>query len=363
MQNTKYTNETFDELIKNRSLIRLGNYTGIKNKIDFKCTKCNYIWNVSPNSIINAKTNCPQCFGNVKLTNEDIDNKLCKNIIRIDNIINGYTKINFKCLKCNSLFLNSPSRAIKKKQCSTCSNKILLTDEIIDKRLINRNVKRISGYIVGEKIEFQCLTCNKNWKSTANKVLNRNRGCHHCANSIRYSNDSVDKLLINKNIKRIGEIFNSKIKCKFKCLVCDNIWETVPSSLTTVGCGCPDCSIRKNEKLFKSVLDLNSIEYQHNFKIKNIDSSITNNFNVDFYIQNKNIILEYNGDQHYRPVKFGGIPIEDAEENFNHQQFRDSCIEWFCNKNNIKLIWIDGRKYKDKKLEQYIKNELIPTLT
>jgi len=74
------------------------------------------------------------------------------------------------------------------------------------------------------------------------------------------------------------------------------------------------------------------------------------------------MILEYNGDQHYRPVKFGGISIERANLNFAKQQVRDKSIEAFCDDNKIKLIWIDGRKYKDKKLERYIQDELIPIL-
>lgn len=360
----KYTNEEFDELIKNRPFIRIGDYNGIKKKIDFKCLKCYSIFNKSPDVIINAKTNCSNCCKNKKITNDSIDKKLHKNILRLDDIINFKTKINFKCLLCNRICTWAPEQAILRKQCAYCSNKVPLTNEMIDEKLKNRNMIRVSNYIVGEKLELQCLKCNKNWKSTVNKILNRNRGCHHCANSIKYTNETVDILLQknNKTIIRIGNIVNSKVKCSFQCLICSNIWMAVPSAITITGNGCPDCSNRKNERMFKSTLKNNNIDFKHNFLIRNIDPNIEKALNVDFYIESKNIILEYNGDQHYRPVKFGGISLEEAKENFIKQQARDKFIEEFCNKFNIKLICIDGRKYKNQRLERYIQDELVPIL-
>lgn len=361
MKSTKHTNETIDKIIKDRPLIRVDDYIGIKHKINFKCLLCSNVWKVTPDSVINIKTNCPLCFGNTKLTNDELDRRLCKDIIRIDNIINCNKKIKFKCLKCDSLFSASPLRAIAKKNCAQCSNKEPLTNLIIDERLKSRNIQRVSDYIVGQKIEFKCLICFNNWKSSSNKVLNRNRGCHHCNMAPRYNNDLVDTALEKLNIKRIGDVIGDRVKISFKCEICNNIWNTRPR-LVVNGHGCPECSIRKNEKLLKSLLESNYIEFKHNFLIKKIDNTIVKNLNVDFYIPNKNIILEYNGAQHYGPIKFGGINIERAKINFIKQQDRDKYVEAFCNSNKIKLICIDGRKYQDKKLERYIKDELIPIL-
>jgi very-short-patch-repair endonuclease len=83
---------------------------------------------------------------------------------------------------------------------------------------------------------------------------------------------------------------------------------------------------------------------------------------VDFYFPDKNIIIEYNGHQHYQPVRFGGISLESAEINFIRQQYRDKYLQNFCDQNNITLIWIDGRTYTYKKLESYIIETIIPLL-
>jgi hypothetical protein len=44
----------------------------------------------------------------------------------------------------------------------------------------------------------------------------------------------------------------------------------------------------------------------------------------DWYIKELNIIIEVHGEQHYKPVCFGGISEHDAELNFKRQQFRDT---------------------------------------
>ena len=56
---------------------------------------------------------------------------------------------------------------------------------------------------------------------------------------------------------------------------------------------------------------------------------------VDFYLPDYNTFIEYNGKQHYVPIKyFGGIV------QFDQQQERDSYIKNYCESKNIKLLEI-----------------------
>jgi hypothetical protein len=54
--------------------------------------------------------------------------------------------------------------------------------------------------------------------------------------------------------------------------------------------------------------------------------------------------------------------MERAIVKFNKQKVRDINLEKICKDNNINFICIDGRKFKNKKLEQYIVNEIIEKL-
>lgn len=67
-----------------------------------------------------------------------------------------------------------------------------------------------------------------------------------------------------------------------------------------------------------------------------------------------NLIIEYNGGQHYKPVCFGGCSLDDAKINFEYQQIRDQQMREYCVENNINLLEIDGRKYANIKLIDYL---------
>jgi len=65
------------------------------------------------------------------------------------------------------------------------------------------------------------------------------------------------------------------------------------------------------------------------------------------------ILVEYQGGQHYKAVrKWGGKVALDS------QKIRDKWLRKYCLKNGIKLIEIDGRKIRGKKIEAELKRKL-----
>lgn len=70
---------------------------------------------------------------------------------------------------------------------------------------------------------------------------------------------------------------------------------------------------------------------------------------IDFYLPKYNTFIEYNGQQHYRPVKiFGG------EGNFKKQLERDTYVREYCSKNKINLIEISYKDSISSKLKTII---------
>jgi hypothetical protein len=103
------------------------------------------------------------------------------------------------------------------------------------------------------------------------------------------------------------------------------------------GKGCPICCESKGEKIIREFLQKNKIIYkpQHKFN----DCKYKNLLPFDFYLPDYNICIEFNGKQHYEPVKwFGG------EKSFKEQIIRDKIKSEYCKNNNIRLIII---KYND----------------
>lgn len=366
---TKLTNESIDNLLKDRLIKRLDNYINNKISINFQCLICFFIWKTSPTNIFNKKSGCPKCANKLKLTNEIIDKKLInRNIKRLDNYINNLTKIKFQCLKlnCNFIWKTTTNRLFSQKSgCPKCAGNIKLTNEIIDNKLNNRNIERLENYTNnGSLMNFKCLIdeCGYIW-SARWRDINKGSGCPKCVGKVKLTNEIIDERLKNRSIQRLDSYINSSTPIHFKCLIdnCLYIWKTSPNAIISNETGCPYCSSKKNEKLFHLTLVEYNIPFIYQQRLKNLN--INNpNLIVDFMFYKHNIICEYNGKQHYEPVCFGGISMEEAETNFNKQKIRDDNLKNWCNKNNIILICIDGREYKNNKLKEFIINNILVLL-
>lgn len=144
---------------------------------------------------------------------------------------------------------------------------------------------------------------------------------------------------------------------KVKCLCeCGNIHICAVSDLTTghtMSCGC--INISKGELYIEEILnDLNLyFEKQKRFKECKNKRSLP----FDFYIPQYNVCIEYDGEQHYKLVKYWG-----GEEKFLQQQLNDELKNEFCKENNINLVRISYPKTKQEIFE-IINNLTSPATT
>jgi hypothetical protein len=136
---------------------------------------------------------------------------------------------------------------------------------------------------------------------------------------------------------------------QWQCNICEHIWKTTSSSITCQNSGCPNCNIGKNEKIVKYYFYLNGIVFQ---KLK-IDLNGRKIY-PDFFLSKFDMIIEYNGAQHYKPVKYGNISQEKADNKLLKQQIRDQNLRKYCKDNDINLLEIDGRIYQGKKLHIFM---------
>lgn len=105
------------------------------------------------------------------------------------------------------------------------------------------------------------------------------------------------------------------------------------------GSGCPKCKSSKGELEISSVLMSigESFIPQHTFG----DCRYKNPLPFDFYLTDLNACIEFDGEQHTRPIgHFGG------ENRYIKQKLYDSLKEEYCKNNNIPLLRI---AYKHRK--------------
>ena len=108
--------------------------------------------------------------------------------------------------------------------------------------------------------------------------------------------------------------------------------------------------LSKNESLIKSFLDENNIVNHREYSFK--DLKYKGRLRFDFYIPKYNILIEYDGQQHYKKINYFHKSFED----FESQRYRDSLKNDYANKHDFNLIRI---KYCDD-VQSILENVILP---
>lgn len=283
-----------------------------------------------------------------KITNEELDDYLKqKNIKRLENCILNKNKIKFKCLTDGYEWYATPYNVMKRHSgCPKCANNLhIYNNNFIDDYIVNRKIKRLTNCDGAFKlVKWECLICNHTWK-TSPKEIKSGKGCPKCANNIKYTNEIIDDKLKHRNIKRLGNYINAHTKLELQCTICNNIWYSTGNNFLK-GHGCLICKESRGENKIRIYFIKNNIKYicQKTFyscKHKRL-------LPFDFYLPDYNILIEYDGIQHFDNV-FGMKALEDIRKSDNTKNL-------WCKRNNIKLIRISYKKYKNI---EFILNKLL----
>lgn len=332
----KLTNKIVDERLSGRNILRLEDYADAKTIMKWKCLKedCNHEWPSTFNSI-NAGHGCPKCYGNIKHTPEEVDLILkTLNILRLSKYVSYNMNMSCKCLIDGYEWPCSLSNLLNKTKintCPRCSGYARITNEIIDERLVGRNIIRIDNYVdVGTTIKFKCQLDNRVWESTVNNIFN-GQGCPACSGKEKLNNDIVDERIKGRKLLRISDYINNEEHITWKCLK-DGCNHEFPASFGNIsnGRGCPICRNKNEHRVFEylcSKYGESNVERQHKIIIKN------RKYYIDFVVNG--VFIEYNGEQHYKPVKHWG-----GQQALEKQILRDKELRNYCLETNINLIEI-----------------------
>lgn len=117
------------------------------------------------------------------------------------------------------------------------------------------------------------------------------------------------------------------------------------------GKGCAKCNYSSGERKINDFLLTNNINFKVQYRFN--DCRSINPLPFDFYLPDHNICIEFNGRQHYEPVKhFGG------KNALISTQKRDKIKIGYCLENNTQLLIIKHGEDINEKL-----NELLNGIT
>ena len=98
-----------------------------------------------------------------------------------------------------------------------------------------------------------------------------------------------------------------------------------------MNCGCPYCSSSKGEIKISNLLNELGIKFEKE-KIIKIDNT---NYRFDFFISEMNLFIEYDGIQHFEPIKYFG-----GDNQFDIIKSNDMIKNNWISQNNFHLIRI-----------------------
>lgn len=252
---------------------------------------------------------CPKCGGSMRLTINEFTEKVqlvhpmydFKNFI----YINNHTKGNVGCPE-HGVFEAKPHNLLAGKGCPKCNGGIKLNQvEFIERVIIIHPTYDFSKFIyAGWNVNGKVICpLHGLFETFPNNLLN-GFGCGRCSGRNKTTEDFVNEVsLINKKDDFSKFVY---INCRTKGIVIcplHQMYEASPSNLLK-GTGCPKCKESKGEKFISNWLKNNNIEFisQKKFSTcKNIRE-----LPFDFYIQNKNLLIEYDGRHHYKAINFFG---------------------------------------------------------
>lgn len=112
------------------------------------------------------------------------------------------------------------------------------------------------------------------------------------------------------------------------------------NNFTSQGRRCPKCKESHGERNIREYLTKNNIEFIPQKTFSNLLGTGEKPLSYDFYIPSKNLLVEFQGEQHYRPVDFSGKDMKQAEKDFEIQQEHDKRKRDYAQQNNIDLLEI-----------------------
>ena len=155
----------------------------------------------------------------------------------------------------------------------------------------------------------------------------------------KYKFEDFEKVVDEKSSGKIKLItYNGyKERCIFHCSDCNNNFETTPTNFIR-GTRCPFCSATSGEQEIIRLLNLHNISFEFQKPIK-INEKY---YFFDFYIPSLNVVLEFDGKQHFKPA-FGKTDLEKLEA-LEKTMSRDEIKNNYCKENNISIIRIPYNK-------------------
>lgn len=229
-------------------------------------------------------------------------------------------------------------------------SKKLTTEEFIERAKL----------VHGDKYDYS-LTEYKSAHDTINAICEKHgefyqkayshlsgKGCDKCGGTQKYTNETfIAKSKEKHGNKYDYSLVNYTLAHNRVKIICPEHGEFNQLPYTHIqGFGCYQCADSKGEREIKNFLIKQNIVFESQKTFDGCKDKRLLKF--DFYLPSLNLCIEYDGEQHFYPIKrFGG------KNAFRETKKRDKIKTEYCFNNNIQLIRISYKENINQILNNY----------
>lgn len=252
---------------------------------------------------------------------------------------------------CGKTYKQKPANFMKGARCHHCSpSRPWTTDDVVN--ALNEKYGEKYTLLSEYKNSITPLwvrdnDCNHEYKVKRQDILAGAR-CFKCHGSKKYTQKEFEEIFNKRKLNGyslIGTYKGINADVKIKHDICGTVFVIQPARYFNQGKNCPTCKPKSiGELKVKNILKNHNIKYYEQYTYPDcVDKKV---LFFDFYLPEYNILIEYQGLQHYEPVgEFGG------QEVFKDVIRRDNIKREYSKANNIKLIEIP---YWIKNIEDFL---------
>lgn len=312
-------------------------YEGMKTKTTITCPiHGDFI--ITWDNHINGRSGCPKCAKCNKWTNEEwIEEVSKRHSNKYDYSKTIYTKAKEKvvviCHKKDECgiehgeFLIRAGNHMAGIGCPKCAGKYHYTTEewIRKANMVHNNKYQYNKTIYKQGSSKLIITCpiHGDFEQAASSHL-MGCGCPACNGGVVSNKETFIK---RANIKHNNKYNYDKFKyVNFKTkgiIICPRHgeFEQTPDTHINRGHGCPKCKNSFLEQTLVNLFDKHNIKYIYQYHM----TEDSNSLKADFYLNDYEIIIECQGEQHFVPTNFGNKNVTEDEvlQKYNDLILRD----------------------------------------
>ncbi|AHJ87074.1 hypothetical protein BCP8-2_036 [Bacillus phage BCP8-2] len=198
------------------------------------------------------------------------------------------------------------------------------------------------------KIDIKHNVCGTIFPATPHSFL-QGKGCPECFGNKTKTTEEFSKEvdeLTDGEFSLMTDYVNNRTHVTIKHIECGKEYPVTPKDFLR-GNRCPFCKQSKGERLVRRILDEANVEYTIQKSYNDLKSNYQK-LPFDFFLPEHNLLIEYDGEQHFKEVQFFG-----GAKKLESQTRRDTLKNEYAKRNNIRLLRIPYT-YSEEKVKEVI---------